>query len=272
VVVRSRPGTARAAVAAFGVLLTAGVSGLGFAYLVTSTWASSRVNVEVGHYGVELSELTSDQTCDPVTAGRPARLAPGTEPEEYWHDVPGLAGAFDCSLAVSGYANVPGNPTLRAQAQALIDDSSGELLTFFMAPGAVAPATSDGRAADVSQECLTDGRCQGLRFTRVSYDPDGEFEYQVTAEQAMTAVLNESYYRGWSGQACTDAGQCRDVRPRAGHGRAVLVDVPEGTSTVSLEFQVPYGAALRVVFWVAVAAMLALLAVPARRVTGPAAP
>ncbi len=71
--VRSRPGTARAAVAAFGVLLTAGVSGLGFAYLVTSTWASSRVNVEVGHYGAEVSELVSAQPCDAVTERRPAR-------------------------------------------------------------------------------------------------------------------------------------------------------------------------------------------------------
>ena len=262
--VRSRPGTARAAVAAFGVLLTAGVSGLGFAYLVTSTWASSRVNVEVGHYGAEVSQLVSAQPCPSETERRPARRAPESEPKDYWHDVSGLAGAFDCSLAVSGYANVPGNPTLREQAQALIDDSSGELLTFFMAPGAVAPATSDGRAADVSQECLDDGQCEGLRFTPVSYDPDGRVEYEVVAEQAMTAVLNESYYRGWSGQACTGVGQCHDVHPRAGVASALLVDVPQGTSTVSLEFHVPYGQALRVVFWVAVAAMAALFALPGR--------
>ena len=228
--VRSSPGTPRAAVAAFGVLLTAVVSGLGFAYLVTSTWASSRVNVEVGHYGVEVSELVSAQPCDAVTERRPARREPDTEPEDYWHDVSGLAGAFDCSLAVSGYANVPGNPTLRDQAQALIDDSTGELLTFFMAPGAVAPATSDGRAADVTRECLDGGQCDGLRFTPVAYDPDGRFEYEVVAEQAMTAVLNESYYRGWSGQACTDAGPCQDVRPRAGDASALLVDLPKGTS------------------------------------------
>ena len=51
---------------------------------------------------------------------------------------------------------------------------------------------------------------------------------------------------------------------RAGVASALLVDVPAGTSTVSLEFHVPYGQALRVVFWVAVAAMAALFALPGR--------
>ena len=262
--VRSRPGTARAAVAAFGVLLTAGVSGLGFAYLVTSTWASSRVNVEVGHYGAEVSRLVSAQPCavgDGTTAGPPRarERAEGL-----------LARRIGAGRRVR---LLVGRQRLRERAGQPHAARAGPgahrrlvrgVLTFFMAPGAVAPATSDGRAADVSQECLDDGQCEGLRFTPVSYDPDGRVEYEVVAEQAMTAVLNESYYRGWSGQACTGVGQCHDVHPRAGVASALLVDVPQGTSTVSLEFHVPYGQALRVVFWVAVAAMAALFALPGR--------
>lgn len=252
--------------AGLSLMIVAVVSGLGFAYTVTSPWASPKERVERAHYGAEFSDVLSERDCVPSGNRRPERTRPSTAPANYWHDNTALVAAYDCSLAVSGYVNIPGNPVLRDQAQAFIGDDSVDLLRFFTAPGAMSPRASQSAAPplDLSDACLLDGVCEGLSYKPVAYDPNGRFEYEVHAEKPTEVLLNESFYDGWEGEYCDTQGSCMTVNVRSGHAHALSVSVPEGSGLLSLEYHVPHLRQLRLLFVGALFSTLLLLLITPR--------
>lgn len=257
--------------AAAGVVALAVVSGLGYAYSVTSTWAGKRSDIEASHYGAQVSSFSSDQPCTDGAIRRPARTAPLVAPEDYWHDNKALGSAFDCTLALSGYVNIPGHPTLRDQAAALAADGrDGPLHRFLKAPGAVIPAGTDEALlpeSALTRTCIIDGECTGLTFVPQNYDPNGEFVYHVTNETSGRVVMNESYYQGWTVTACQE-DSCRAITPFGlPESHLLSFDLPAGDWILNVVYEVPGTKVLRPAFFVALAVLpfLALIRPQSRR-------
>lgn len=240
------------------VLAACTVSGAAFAFAVTSTWAAPRHAVETSHYGSPFSEFRENSDCWAPSAQRPERQRPSTAPEEYWHDNPALRAAFTCDLALSGYVNIPGNPVLRAQADALIEDT-GDLHEFVLAPGSLEPVPGD--------EAGGDHRAR-VDVTPVHYDPDGIFVYDVTSGNAVTVRANESAYPGWSADWCPEDGECRPLPTGATAEHLLTVDLPSGQGRLTLDYSPPRFGVLRALFGVGLALVALSAAVPPSRSAG----
>lgn len=229
------------------------LSGLFSAYATTQTWASSRLNIEVSHYGYSIQEIISSSQCETLsqTTRRPERLIPETEISDWWHDTKALRGAFDCTESLGGYTNVPGNPVLIAQQALFLGEQGETFIKFFSAPGAVAPINQDG-IPNISQDCLVDGNCSSLTFTPVTYSQRGELIYDLVSQETQTVALNESFYKGWEAQACDQGGNCSLLPIKAGVGENIEVEVPTGSYRLKLEYHQPYRALILTWFWISV--------------------
>ena len=242
-------------------------SGLNFAYSVTSTWASARERLEVGHYGAEISQLMhQNQACEQNYTRRPERRVSDQPVKDWDHDNIALGGAFTCTDSLSGYANVQGSSALREQHKAFKGEKGNDFIRFYAAAGAVVPL-SGGSFADLSDACLKEGRCAGLEYTPLSYSRFGKISYRVEVEHQTEVALNESYYTGWTGKLCDaeNTQKCHAMALSAGPGRYIKTVLPAGTYEVNLTYDAPYKNQLQVIFWVCVLLMLASAALPVKR-------
>lgn len=253
-------------VTTMAVLGVTALSGLFSAYATTQTWASSRLNVEVSHYGYTIQEVISRSQCTTLsqTTRRPEGAIPETEISEWWHDTKALRGAFDCTESLGGYTNVPGNPTLIAQQALFLSEQSEDFIKFFSAPGAVVPVIQEG-IPDISQSCLIDGNCSSLTFTPVSYSQRGELTYDIVSQEAQSVALNESFYKGWEAQACDQSGACSVLQVKAGPGENIEAEVPAGSYRLKLEYHQPYRTLMLTWFWVSVLLVTVSFILPGSR-------
>lgn len=234
----------------WGIILISIFSGLFSAYSTTQTWASSRIGVEVSHYGEEISSVISGSECSSLgeSVRRRERALPEKEVSEWWHDTVALRGAFDCTQSIGGYTNVPGNPTLIKQQEAFKGEYGGVLIDFFSAPGAIVPVSAEGLPKN-DDACLMEGECGSLEFNPVYYSQDGHIVFDLSSKTQQRVILNESFYDGWDAQICFSNGGCSALEVGPGIASSISLEIPEGQYQLGLEYNQPYRNEMMLLFW-----------------------
>ncbi|MFF2621520.1 hypothetical protein [Oerskovia jenensis] len=249
------------------VALVAVLSGVVWAFTTQVTWSTPRIGSENAAYGAQVDALVASRQPSGVLERRPEREVLETEDTEpgaiaaTFFSPLGGASFFDGRSGVTGYVNLKGTPTFEAMAQALADPATAEAaLAFWRAPGMV--VRTDGGALpslDETADCLADGACGLGSVVPVAYETSTYpvLTYQVEAEEPSEISFNESYYAGWTVEACAvdDPTLCEELVTRSGSsGQLVAQDLSPGTWTVTATYRLPGMTAAWTVFAVGVAA------------------
>lgn len=231
-------------VAAVGLVVLAGVSGVNWAYATMPPWRQELAPIEVAAWGTTSDELIEDYE---VAQGvrRPARTplddaaAPPTD--VHWN-----TSFYTGDDAVGGYVNLRGTGAFTA---ALTATTSADPQTYLRsrsilaAPG-LGIAVDDDTALptqDLVEKCAQTNECgPGLRVEPVSYEV-GTLSYRVDAQGPTRLLFNESFYPGWTIEACrTGTRYCRDLPVRSGGAGLVLTELPVGGQwNVTLAYETP---------------------------------
>ena len=247
------------------LVLVVAIGGCSFSLLSTSDWGQGRVRTERFHYGRTVSTLLAESDGVPDSSTRrPARRLPPAQPKrglvEPLLDTAGNAAVYAHGFAVYGYSNLRNSDTAAAMSAAYHDPARHQsFLTFYGAPGALAPVVKGNIAAD--SQCLARGSCAGTAFTSVRYAP-GSMTFSVQSDARRPVAVNESYYPGWEAAVCTTGSGtgCRVAPVQQGPMGSIGVEMPPGRSELTLTYVTPGLAAGRVIFWLAVAGLLAAIA------------
>lgn len=214
------------------VLLIAAVAASGalWAYSNRTTWRTDRVQAELGRFGAPVAELVA------INPTRSGDRRPGRAPLPAEADLDDIESSrwnvayYTGESALGGYLNLKGNAYFEDLRAVMADgDRAGQFRMFLSEPGTAISATAfaEGCAAE---------ECGGLEIAPVAYEP-GQIEYEIRAAAGGAIVLNEPYYTGWQASVCAQ-GTCDDREPSAIRG-LVTVDVPQGTSSLTLRYSTP---------------------------------
>ena len=239
--------------------LTATTSGHHWAMSNTETWSVDRLEAtEYPYFGSPVSALIDSRAAQTSTTQRPGRLPDRGTYLDHSTDPYGNRSFYDGMLRLSGYTNLRGTPTFEKLRATLIDPGAADASrAFWLAQGMVV-ATADGALPTIekSNACAAGDSC-GLELSEpVSYSPSGQFVYRLAATQPTEVSLNEAYYPGWTVTACSSPGVCTALEATSGAGGQIVLDVPEGESTLTLTYSLPGSTASWAAFWGAVAALM----------------
>ena len=233
-----------------GLLIVSLVSGMYGAYSVTSTWASSKSQVQTAIFGQPLKQVMAQgHPCVGTSERRGSRVIVSGD---LAHDTLGLIGAITCVESTAGYANIQGSPVLVDQMAQMTGENSQDWIKLYSAPGSIVPLY-DNFPRGISDICLNEGHCSSLEFKSTEYKQRGSFSYDVVSRKEQLVVLNESYYKGWSAQLCDVSGQnCRAVEASSGAGHLIQISLPEGEYKLKLEYHQPHRTFLILTFWIVI--------------------
>ena len=238
--------------------LTAATSGYHWAMSNTETWSVDRLErTELPYFDSPVSVLIDSRAAQANTTQRPSRLPDRGTDLDQSRDPYGNRSFYDGTLRLSGYTNLRGTPTFEKLQATLIDPGTADAArAFWMAQGMVV-ATTDGALPPVekSNACATDDAC-GLELSEpVSYSPSGRFVYRLAVTLPTEVSLNEAYYPGWTATACSSSGVCTALEATSGASGQIVLDLPAGESTLTLNYSLPGSTTSWAAFWGAVAAL-----------------
>ena len=244
-------------------------SGGTFALLSVSDWGNDRVRTEVFHYGQTAETLVARAAEDLVDRRPPRWLPPAkSKPglEEPLLDTAGNAAVYAHQYATYGYTNLRNSDTVAAMTAAYHDPARREsFLTFYGAPGAIAPVSKD-TIGPMDSSCLASGSCAGLHFESTRYEA-GEMTFSVLSDTGGAIAVNEAYYPGWHARVCATGrgSECREAPVRRGPMGSIVLPVPRGASSFTLTYTTPGLDMGRVIFWGGLATIALTLALPRPR-------
>jgi len=216
-------------------------SGAVWAYTTSITWRTDRVAAETLSYGAPVSEMLAHRTQDENLAERPARLEPKSNYKladlrsVYWNRA-----YFTGDYSVGGYLNLKGSLTPEQLERALLDPATGtEFIDFFAAPGKIATAAARSvPSMRALADCAETSDCGPLKVVPAGYEP-GHLRYKVSGAAPVTALFNESYYKGWKLTACSAESRCTILDAERSSLGLVRADLPAGDYMLKLDYETP---------------------------------
>lgn len=226
---------------AAGLLIAAVIaSGTLWAYSNRTPWRGDRVDGEIFRFDAPVADLIADAA--PLSADRrpgrtplPAHADHDDIRSPHWN-----AAYYTGEPAIGGYLNLKGNSSFEGLLDELDDGERAPQLRDFLAQ----PGTAVSRAA--FEDGCSRERCGDLGVRPVSYTP-GAIVYELDAPGAGPVVLNEPHYAGWRATVCA-RGTCVPVEAAATRG-LITVDVPQGTSRLTLDYETSGLGAGWALFW-----------------------
>lgn len=249
-----------ARVAVVGLTVVTLCSGLLAVEATPTPWRVDRAAQEAG-FGAPVDDLVArGRDAEADGERRPPRARPGDAVTEMSMLDTVWGGAYYTrEPSVLGYVNLKGTQTFETMRAQFLDPAVLPVAAeFWSAPGIALATDGDGGLPDPQDvvACAQDGACgPGVRVTPVSFALATPLVYDVTVPAGGTTLqLNEAYYPGWAAEVCV-ADDCSAAPVRRGDAAELLVDVPGGTSTLTVTYRLPgMGAA-----WVAFGAGLLVL-------------
>jgi hypothetical protein len=229
---------------ALPILALVGATGLACASVQAGyqvPWNVPRSEVETAALGALSTDLVA-RAAPMVVERRPERrLSPGADLMEMLTP-DGDAAVFDRSYASYGYVNPRNYPSF-ARLAASRGTVEGRALydSFYGAPSGLLPV---GPGSSLNPEglrppCAEEGVCPDWTFRSVRYAP-GELSFAVEVHREAAAVVNESYFPGWTARSCPSGGSsCVDLAVTRGPLEAPMVSLPEGAQNVTFRYDQP---------------------------------
>lgn len=216
------------------VILTV-ASGVAWTIQSPRPWSTDRAGVEAVTYGATVDQLLAKRIVPSIDAVQRAARTPLGDDHSLGHllSVAWNGSYYTGKDAVGGYINLKGSATESLLQQGLLSTVTGRgLADFLAAPGRVLSSTDRSPSAESLEACALGIDCGKLRVKPISYRP-GALVYQVTAQSASNAFLNEAYFSGWQAKACMK-GSCVDLVATQSDLGIVKVALPKGSFTLSL--------------------------------------
>ncbi|WGD38066.1 hypothetical protein [Lysinibacter sp. HNR] len=225
----------------FAMIFLTGTSGILWAYSTPGPWKSDRVPTEIAAYGETVDNLISQRAENMSDrTQRPARTPlPPNFGDHDLYDNRGNAAFFSAEYSIAGYINLKRSNSHNTLEHALLKSEIREELAAFLAlPGTVLAVADDGStSAESLLACVLENDC-GVDSTPISYAP-GEYTYQLSLSSPRTVVLNESFFPGWSAQACFADGRCEILDPQLSPYGIIQIALPSGDFDLSLSYLPP---------------------------------
>lgn len=217
------------------------ISGTVWAYSTPGPWRVDRIEAEQGTFGDTIDHLIAKRAdVSEQMSQRPARapLSPGYTPQTLL-SASGNAAFYSGEYSLPAYVNLKRAESQRRLERTLLDSSIRDEFAAYMAlPGTVLAVAADGSiSSEILTACIEMDQC-GVDARPLAYVA-GSYSYRISLETPTVVNLNESFYPGWSAEACTRAGQCTTLAPELSPYGTIQIALPAGDFDLALRYTTP---------------------------------